>query len=254
MGSAVEAEHTESDEIEEFVVEVVLIWAVGFEFENFDFEIVVPLLDLCQPYLPYAAEEDLIEAMPEQEAVGVAQVRVAHELFDAADTAVAKLVAAFDIAVEFGYSDFAAFAIDFEFAVAAVLAPVLDEIDTEAAVEYAVLVGFAVLVALAELVEFAVLVEFVELVEAVARAEPAELVGSDDVAGLVGLAGFGEIAVFARVDGDAVAVELAGLVVIVALEGLDLIVTLALAFAALLDEVVVSASDVDLAELVVPGV
>lgn len=56
-----------------------MIGAVGVDFENFDFGTVDPLLDLYQPYLPYAVEEDLIEAVPEQEAVEVAQVRVEHE-------------------------------------------------------------------------------------------------------------------------------------------------------------------------------
>jgi hypothetical protein len=121
----VEAEHIESDVIEVIVVEVGVIWAVEIEFGDFDFEIVVPLLDLYQPCSPYAAEEDLLEAGLEQEAVEVGQVRVVHELFGV-DTAVARFVAAFDIAAVFGDNDFAEFVIDFEFVVAAALALALE--------------------------------------------------------------------------------------------------------------------------------
>lgn len=74
------------------------------------------------------------------------------------------------------------------------------------------------------------------------------LVGFDDAAVLVEV--FGETAVLVRFGGDAGA---AGLAVIVALEELDLIVTFELVFVAL-DVVVASASDVDPAEFVVPGV
>jgi hypothetical protein len=78
LESAVEAGHIESV-VELFVVEAGVKGAVGAEFENFDFGIVDPLLDLYQPYLPYAAGDGLIEAMLEQEAVEVAQARVVHE-------------------------------------------------------------------------------------------------------------------------------------------------------------------------------